>query len=392
MNDKRKISILFLASWFPSASAPVLGIFVQRQAKAIALFCSVTVLKIASKVNNANGVYALSEYVEDGYAVIEVLYKKLNSPFRIFNVFRYLNAYRIAFARYKKQKTHTDIVHLNVVFPAAIPALLIKNKLNVPLVLSEHWSGYLEGDGNYKGFFLKTITRLLMKSASAVIVVSETLKHAMKEQGLRGSYFTVPNVVSDQFISQKGLRDKGSGFPHKIVHISSMVNREKNTRGLLRAVQKLSQSRQDFILYIFGDGPERKVHELYAGQLGIKERVVFGGYRKPYELAEFMRGASFYVQFSNFETYGCVIVEAFSCGLPAISTPTGIAKSIVTEANGIVVSIGDEEMLKNAMGQMLDENEKYRKNITFNALEYTEAEVGKQIGNIYKLVLKNKHV
>ncbi len=43
---KKKIRVLFVASWYPTKENPVSGIFIERQAVAVSKYCDVAVLHV----------------------------------------------------------------------------------------------------------------------------------------------------------------------------------------------------------------------------------------------------------------------------------------------------------------------------------------------------------
>jgi hypothetical protein len=80
-------------------------------------------------------------------------------------------------ALYKNGKA--DIIHLHVIWPAAVALLPMLEKMNLPLIISEHWSGYLPEDGNYKGIIQKNISKRIAEEASHITVVSQRMADAM---------------------------------------------------------------------------------------------------------------------------------------------------------------------------------------------------------------------
>lgn len=65
------------------------------------------------------------------------------------------------------------------------------------------------------------------------------------------------------------------------------------------------------------------------------------------ELIDYYSSADVFVSFSKQETMGMVVVEAMSCGLPAIVMPTTASPELVTKQTGFVnVSASAEECLK----------------------------------------------
>ena len=75
------------------------------------------------------------------------------------------------------------------------------------------------------------------------------------------------------------------------------------------------------------------------------------------ELLKKYQEADVFILNSIQETFGCVIIEALSCGVPVISTRCGGPEYIITPETGILIDINDKKQLINAIQLIL--NEKY---------------------------------
>jgi glycosyltransferase involved in cell wall biosynthesis len=60
------------------------------------------------------------------------------------------------------------------------------------------------------------------------------------------------------------------------------------------------------------------------------------------------------VSSSFYETFGMVIIEALSCGLPVVSNRTGVADEIINTENGALCVSISVESLKNAILKVFD--------------------------------------
>ena len=60
------------------------------------------------------------------------------------------------------------------------------------------------------------------------------------------------------------------------------------------------------------------------------------------------------MQSSHYETFGTVVIEALACGLPVVSTNTGIAASIINDSNGIIIQQEGVGEIVHCMEQMLN--------------------------------------
>ena len=91
---------------------------------------------------------------------------------------------------------------------------------------------------------------------------------------------------------------------------------------------------------------------------------------------------------SDFETFGVVYIEALASGTPVIATRNGGAECIVTEGNGILTDVGDEEALFSAMLSLYKEYDKYdTESISKKCIDvYGEEIVGEKISALYERI------
>lgn len=91
----------------------------------------------------------------------------------------------------------------------------------------------------------------------------------------------------------------------------------------------LSEKRQDWQLVIVGTGVDYKEVREYAEALALPANTLrWTGELTPQQVAEEMHRADAFVLSSRYETYGIVLAEAATAGLPILSTPVGIAKEV----------------------------------------------------------------
>ena len=103
-----------------------------------------------------------------------------------------------------------------------------------------------------------------------------------------------------------------------------------------------------------------------------------------------MQNVDAFVLFSHVEGLPCVILEAMSASLPVIATETGGISEWVTPETGILLSIGDETRLVEAMDYMIDNHHKYAPSVIRSRIveKCSIDAVGHSILNVYKDVLK----
>lgn len=390
--SEKKLHILFVASWYPNPDQPVLGNFIQRHAQAVASKHRVSVVAAFSSEKNYGLIEKhtgyLSEYIN--------LYPKVKDGDKVLSKMRKVKAYRKAMReaieRSIKHSGPPDIIHVHVAWPAALVVLPMAKELGRPIVVTEHWSGYLPEDGNYRGFFLKHYTKSLVSKAQAVTVVSERMKAAMHLHGLAGDFHHLPNAADTKVFHSVPAKSNGDVF--RFLHVSMLVDREKNISGMLEAfAQALKHS--EFTLTIVGDGPERKFHEETAKKLGIADNVQFVGLKSPQEIAELMNSHDALLMFSNYEGMPVTIIEAQCCGMPVLATNTGAIREMLTNPKDIMVNPGEVANLSKAMllmkRSLAEERDipALRKSICDHAhRRYSYEAVAENLNNIYLKVTR----
>jgi glycosyltransferase involved in cell wall biosynthesis len=133
-----------------------------------------------------------------------------------------------------------------------------------------------------------------------------------------------------------------------LLHVSSLLDRQKNISGMLRALQRCLPDLPQLEVVILGDG-DPSPHEELALKLGIAGQVTFGGELPLGAVARRMREADALLLFSHFENFPCVIGEAWASGIPVISSDVGGIREHLGPELGILVPPGDEAALADAI-------------------------------------------
>jgi glycosyltransferase involved in cell wall biosynthesis len=373
---KRK-KILFLSSWYPTPANPTHGIFVQRHARAVSLHNDVLVLHISASVNSDEEF----EVCESPFQEVLLGYEK--PPIHKISKYLFLKRqYENAFLQLQKKWGLPDIVHLNVVFPLAPIALSVCKKWNIPLVVTEHWTGYLADDGNYKGLIQKYLTKKTIRFARAVLPVTRHLENEMKRHGLSGKYFPIPNVVDTDFFHPVESVQKSETV---FLHLSSLDERQKNPRSIIQAFQLLNAEHQHTRLVMAGDGENIYELEKFAEQLGLNGKVDFFYRPQKEKLLQLIQYCDVMVLNSNFENLPVVLLEALCCGKPVISSNVGGISEYINTDNGILFSPPGFHELHKAMSVfLLQRNNFDSKKIRQFAIEnFSMQIVSEKINRIY---------
>ncbi|MFP4393571.1 MAG: glycosyltransferase [Desulfohalobiaceae bacterium] len=132
------------------------------------------------------------------------------------------------------------------------------------------------------------------------------------------------------------------------------ISKEKNLDLLVEAYSKYLSCRKDVKLIIVGDGPERQALQLELSG----NNILFTGSLQGEELAQAYACSDLFVFPSSTDTFGNVVLEAQSSGLPVIVTDKGgPQENMIPGETGFVVPAKDAEALARTIHKFLDNPE-----------------------------------
>ena len=233
----------------------------------------------------------------------------------------------------------------------ASPAMVISEHSNP--VASFEWFG----GGWYKGLGI----RLLYPRADAVVAVSEGVASVLKER------WSVPadkiHVIRNPVDIDRIERLSREPVPHPwfsdlgtpVIIGVGRLHALKDFALLLRAFERIRRKRHARLV-ILGEGPERAELERKADELGIQDDLLMPGFQSnPFA---WLARSSVFVLSSRYEGLSNVIIEAMASGCPVVSTdcPFGPGEIIQDGVSGLLVPVGDEQALEQAIERVLDDS------------------------------------
>jgi glycosyltransferase involved in cell wall biosynthesis len=170
--------------------------------------------------------------------------------------------------------------------------------------------------------------------------------------------FVLPNAIDIARIRERAsiVEARPCSAPY-IVSVARLDEVQKDHRTLLRAYARLVRERavtEDLV--IVGDGANRGELEALAKELGIAARVHFQGYRNnPHPL---IAGAQMHVLSSRYEGLPMVLLEALALGKAVVASdcPTGPREMLDEGRYGLLVPVGDEAALADAIWRVLSDD------------------------------------
>lgn len=343
--------VLFIPKWYPGRNDPQLGDFLRKQALAAGAFVRMSML-FACPVAGLQAAREDELTETDGAWELRVYYRKSEHAWRpwrrVVNLCRYWSAAMHGVRRVWRERGRPDLVHAYIMVRPALVAWWLKLRYGVPFVIGEQSSEYLDGTFERKGALFAWWSRFLFRKAVAVTAVSAWLGDKLVQLGLCERYEVVANVVP-------GL-DRPlppAGPTGHFMMVADLVDRTKNVSGVLRALAGVRAGVPTARLTIIGDGPDRGMLEGLAASLGLNGSVRFLGRLPNSAVLDHVADAFAMVVNSRVETFSVVTGEALAQGRPVIATRCGGPQAFVNGTNGILVPVGDDAALGDAMRRMI---------------------------------------
>jgi glycosyltransferase involved in cell wall biosynthesis len=171
----------------------------------------------------------------------------------------------------------------------------------------------------------------------------------------------------------------------RMICVCRMVPR-KGLQFLIDAMESLGDCEVE--LQLIGSGQEYKRIHRYVLEQGLSDRIKLLGYIPRDQLPKYYAHAEIFILPSLSESFGQVLLEAMSCGLPVIASRVGgIPETIQDRVGGLLVPPGDSEALVGAIRFMADHPSARlrmgRKNAAIAREDYGWASIAQQYESLY---------
>jgi len=263
------------------------------------------------------------------------------------------------YKQYIKDKGVPDVIHAHVGMFGGWNAKFLKQKYNIPFVLTEHSTQVLN----------KALTpsrtkmyRSILESASRVCAVGNALSESIKDQfGVKPE--VIPNFVD---LNKFKILPNVKSTDNRILAVGNLIP-IKRFDLLIESFAEVTKSFPDLKLHIIGSGPQKSELDALITQKGLSDSILLCGKIDNNKMSEQYNMAKVVVSSSDVETFGVACAEALACGVPLVATKSGGPEDFVTETNGILCPTGDKQALTDAIIlvlKKLEENQYNNKTIS----------------------------
>ncbi|MCH5255764.1 MAG: glycosyltransferase family 1 protein [Lachnospiraceae bacterium] len=249
--------------------------------------------------------------------------------FKIYNYFTYRKAIRAFFAKHHEFR----VVQGHMTSTAAI-YLPIAKKNGIPITVAHSRSAGV--DKGLKGIATKILRKNLYKKTDYCFACSELagINAFGRKQLEKGKVKIIYNAIDAAKFSyspeKREFVRKQLKIEDKLVlgHVGRFST-PKNHPYLIEIFAALCGMRDDAVLVLLGDGPDRDKIELKCEELGIRDKVLFMGNCKQPE--DYYQAFDIFLLPSLYEGLPGVLVEAQAAGLRCIVSDTVTREARATD-------------------------------------------------------------
>ena len=161
----------------------------------------------------------------------------------------------------------------------------------------------------------------------------------------------IPNVIDSLPVRRNKLNNKN------IITIGRL-SPEKGQKDLIDVFKIVNTNLPKTKLFIIGDGPLKDKLKNYTKNLKLGDKVIFTGFLNDKEKEKYIFDSSVFVLPSYTESFGLVLIEAMSYGLPCIAFDSSDgAKELLKNNVGILVkSRNKEKMAEEIIRELKNKN------------------------------------
>lgn len=224
------------------------------------------------------------------------------------------------------EKGEFDIVHCHdwMTYPAGI---YVKKTLGLPLVVHVH---SIEADrAPYPNPRVMEVEKMGLESADLIMCVSRyTLEQVKRHYQIPESKMVVVHNGIDQnecLIPVRRRQKRMKRFRH-VLYIGRLTW-QKGPEYLVDIARRMLEKRKDLRFVIAGWGDLAQPIIEKVAEMGLGDRVLFGGFLKEIDVKKLIRNSDLFLMPSVSEPFGLVALEALCQGVPAvISKQSGVAE------------------------------------------------------------------
>ncbi len=215
-----------------------------------------------------------------------------------------------------------------------------------------------------------------------LVLVSQDLKNFYQKEMLKSKCkcIHIPNVIESIPRRLAPLEEK------RLISVGRLSH-EKGYLDLLKIYNLISKDYPEWTLDIIGDGPEKESLKSFIKKHQLETKVTLHGFQNKEYIDSLLNKSSIYVMTSYTESFGIVLIEAMSHGLPCIafSSAEGAKEIINSGKNGYLIKNRNYSAMIKKIEDLIesyDSRKKIGKSARYSVKKYTSDVVKQEWYNL----------
>lgn len=293
-----------------------------------------------------------------------------------------------------------DIIHTQLFFGVGLEALAAAKLNKIPLIGTNHTAiSEFVKLMPVKLNFLKKVSvnyaSWYYNRCDFVTAPSQSVFKEMLNYGFNKPHQVISNPIDiDTFcLSGKKLEYKKKfNLSDNTIIYAGRLSLEKNINVLIKALALAKKRISDINLAIAGSGQLEAELKRLAKRLNIENEVKFFGLLSKIDLAKLYQASDIFSIASTSETQSLTLMQAMTCGLPAVAVNSRALPEYINGKNGYIVKVGDEKAMAEKF-VLLSANSELRKNLGRGAAEsvkrFSAKNIAKKWEELYKKAVED---
>ena len=161
------------------------------------------------------------------------------------------------------------------------------------------------------------------------------------------------------------------------------LSKEKGYDDLIEVFKLVVNKKPDWTLNIIGDGDQRKVLEEQINKNNLSNNIILHGYKNKKYIDNILTNSSIYTMASHEESFGLVLIEAQSHGVPCIAfdSAKGAVEIIENQKSGYLIKNRNKQQMADKIIELIENKElreKMGKESRINSYKYSKESISKK--------------
>ena len=250
---------------------------------------------------------------------------------------------------------HLDIIHTQTEFSLGMFAKSLSKICAIPMIHTYHtmyedYVHYFVNGALVTKSMAHKFSRLFCNFASHVIAPTEKVRQSLLEYGVTKPIHVIPTGIRlERFAVGRFSKEEiaaaraefGLDEDTFVILVLGRMTKEKSIDVILRAMPEVFSQAPNARLLFVGDGQYRPALMALTEELGIQDKVIFGGFRPWEKIGLYYQVGNLFVSASQSETQGLTFVEAMAAGLPVVARNDECIRGVVED--GVTGVLFDKE-------------------------------------------------